>query len=439
MKKRSLTRSKNYNNLEELIKNRDKSDKKVIFKTLDVHSNFQNENRIQKKFDIFNGLKKQKNGESKNSVQLFFIYNYAHKRKNNINIKTSRPKLSFNNLDYGQLSTRSYSMNSKIFLRNIIKINKPKLLKMFNRDLIYNKEKDKNKDEKINIRYIKIPSNFIAKNDNKTIDDYIYDKSTTSRLSNDNKISKNFFKDINKDNEEINNDIIKEFAETFTKLPKIKLNFPLNLPNSVNSDKEEIRDRVNTEFFTDEKLKRKLRKALYFEINSFEDDDKKYIEYKKSLQNYINYIYDINLVPHLQNNLLYNKPINENSKINELLISKNSINKEDAKSLNRYLINNIKKKEMEEKQIKEREKKLKELTTSNNYLKKLCSENEDDELPKLTSDEIVELNDFFGKNIVYKSVTFASYKLKNIVYSESKPNYFKKYRKNFIPLYQVLS
>ena len=123
--------------------------------------------------------------------------------------------------------------------------------------------------------------------------------------------------------------------------------------------------------------------------------------------------------------------------MNQILFSKNIINKEDAKSINRYLINNMKKEEIEEEKIKQREKKMKELAATNNYLQKLCLDYEDEDMPKLTSDEIVELGDFFEKTIDYKCVKFASDKLKNIVYKESK-NMYKKNNDDLVPLVKII-
>ena len=47
---------------------------------------------------------------------------------------------------------------------------------------------------------------------------------------------------------------------------------------------------------------------------------------------------------------------------------------------------------------------------------KLYLEEKDEDLPELTSEEAVELNDYFGKNIDYKFVRIASGKLRKIVY-----------------------
>ena len=49
---------------------------------------------------------------------------------------------------------------------------------------------------------------------------------------------------------------------------------------------------------------------------------------------------------------------------------------------------------------------------------KLYMEHKDEDLPDLTSEEIVELNDYFGKNIDYKSLKIANDRLRRIVYNE---------------------
>ena len=66
--------------------------------------------------------------------------------------------------------------------------------------------------------------------------------------------------------------------------------------------------------------------------------------------------------------------------------------------------------------------KMKELSASNNYLRCLCLEYEDEDFPKMTSDEVAEINDFFDKNIKYEFVTFAEIKLKKFIYHHSKVN-----------------
>ena len=450
MKKNFLTRNKHYTDLNILFSNRVKSEKKLIFKTAQEgfsnHNNLLTENKTEANFNSFFNHIKNKNIDATDIFTQMILSNTNFKKNESTNIRTYTSRNNNNHslskiLDK-KIQIKEFSPCSKIFLRSVIKINKPNLLKILNRNLIKFKN---NETEKKNLRH---KLSFIPTNKERALDEFIYEKSTTSRINNDKKINKNFFKDINKrylinfnsskNNEESFNKKGKDFIKTLKKFPKINLSFPFQLMNSVNIDKKESKDTVDTEAFRDEKLKRKLRKALFFEINSFEYDNGKYIEYKNSLQNYINFIYDINIIPHIKNKFLYNKPIYEPRKINKILFSKNAINKEDAKSLNRYIINRIKKQELDKESIKLREKKMKELSKSNNYLQKLCLDYEDEDMPKLTSDEMVELSDFFEKNINYKNVNFASNRLKDVIYQESK-NIIKKNKENIIPLIKMIS
>ena len=191
----------------------------------------------------------------------------------------------------------------------------------------------------------------------------------------------------------------------------------MEYPNSLSFDKMELRDKIKTDCFNDDKLNRKIRKTLYFDLNSFEHDNGNYSEYRNSKQHYINYIYDINIIPHIKNKFFYNKPISKQMAINDLIFNRNALRKEDAYGLNRYIINNIRKEMLENEEKLKREKKLKELSKSNKFMLKLYFEEKED-LPDLTSDEVVELNDYFGKNIDYKPVNIAKDKLKNVVYNE---------------------
>ena len=414
MKKKYLTRNKNYNDLNIFISKTEKSDKKIIFKTVqenqDIQKNTSKENGKKKYLNLFlQHMKGKKENKKNNSTKIiFFNKDFHNKIKNfNLNLNSSKHNYSLKSVNENLKKTMEFNKGTKIFVNNIIKIDKPKLLKLLNRDLINIKSRNE--------------FSLFPENDQKVDDDYIFDKSTSSRMHTDNRLNKNKYNTEDDSGKEKKTMSKKNyFLKTFVKFPKIHLNFPLELPNSITSDKQEMKDKVNLYYFRDEKLKAKLRKALYFELNSYEYNDGKYNEYKKSIENYTNYIYDIYLIPHIKNRFLYSKAIYEPRKINQILLSKNLINKEDAKGLNKFLINNITKEETEIEKMKQKEKKMKELSTSNNYLQKLCLDYEDEDFPQMTSDEVVEISDFFEKNIDYKSVTFASNKLKNVVYKESK-------------------
>ena len=453
MKKRNLTKNKNYNNLNILFQNQDKSENKIIFKTVQENNESQNnqlnEAKKKKYVNLFlNHMKNKNNNNNENPTKLLLFNNDSQKLNQKIYLNTSRHNQNTSRHNHSikniildnQKTTREYNKSSSIYINNIIKINKPKLLRLLNKNLLNKKDKEKSYG-KIKPRFSFIPQNYIYTNP-----DYVFNKSTSSRLYSDKQITKNAFSENNrynteniseknreKDKENILKENLNALAKTFIKFPKIQLNFPSIFPNSIPPDKQEEIDTVNLEYFKDEKLKAKLKKALYYELNAFEYDNTKYIEYQNSPENSINFIYDINIIPHLKNKFLYNKTTYEPRKINNILFSKNAINKESAKYLNRFIINNMKKKELEEERMKEKEKKMKELSISNNYLKSLCLDYEDEDFPKMTSDEMVELDDFFGKNSVYKAVTFATRKLKNVVYKESKnKKYLGRFRRSWI-------
>ena len=418
MKKKILTRNNNNNDLNLFLSTSDKSQKKITFnidkERPDKQINPKTKIKKQKYLNIFlKNLNNKKKYNSNEPTKIIILNgeDYKSKNKSNVNLNIQRYNDSLYNTTYNRLKTIKFSRKSKIFLNDIIKINKPTLLSLLNRDIL-------KKDSQINKEGFQAQYTAMSTDKNKINDDYIFEKSTSSRINLDNQKNKNKnirYNTIN--NSEIDN--LNAFRKTFLKFPKIKLSFPLQMSNYETSDKKEMKDKINQNYFADEKLKKKLKKALYFDLNSSDDDFGKYSEYKKSKENYINYIYDINIVPHIKNRFLYSKPIYESRKINTILFSKNLINKEDAKSLNRFLINNMRKEEIEKEKIKERERKMKELSATNNYLQKLCLDYEDENFPKMTSDEIVEITDFFEKNINYNFVTFANNKLKNIVYKVS--------------------
>ena len=284
MKKKYLTRNKNYNDLNIFISKTEKSDKKIIFKTVqenqDIQKNTSKENGKKKYLNLFlQHLKGKKENKKNNSTKIiFFNKDFHNKIKNfNLNLNSSKHNYSLKSVNENLKKTMEFNKGTKIFVNNIIKIDKPKLLKLLNRDLI--KIKSRNK------------FSLFSENDQKVDDDYIFDKSTSSRMHTDNRLNKNKYNtedDSGKEKKTMNKK--NYFLKTFVKFPKIHLNIPLEFPNSITSDKQEMKDKVNLYYFRDEKLKAKLRKALYFELNSYEYNDGKYNEYKKSIENYTNYI-----------------------------------------------------------------------------------------------------------------------------------------------------
>ena len=193
MKKRNLTRNKINHDLNIFFQNKDKSEKKIMFKTVQNNNDSQNNQQIETKKKKYVNLflnhkkteNKNNNDKKDNPKKILLLNNDSQKLNEKINFNTSRHNHSIRNIIHDQKSTREYNKRSSIILHNIIKINKPKLLRLFNKNLLKEKDKEIGK-RKIKPRFSFIPQNYISKNP-----DYIFDKSTSSRLYDDNEINKN--------------------------------------------------------------------------------------------------------------------------------------------------------------------------------------------------------------------------------------------------------
>ena len=340
---------------------------------------------------------------------------------------TIRYNHSIQRFKHNNYVIRKYKESTSYSGYDIIKLNKPYLLNVL-KDKSIKSLRTESTSRKI--------KNFIKNNKNKL---YSYNNYTINHKTNQIHSNKNLSakKDKIFNLKELyqftkNNDCIKINTQRNNsrpkKLEKFRINFPIEFPGTLSFDKMELRDKVYFDYYdSDENIKKKIRKTLDYEINSFDYDNGIYSEYKKSIPNYINFIYDINIIPHLKNKFLYNRPFNTKSKINDIVFSRNAISKEVAYALNRLVINNIRKEIIEKEEREKMEKKLKDFMKSNKLMIKLYLERKDEDLPELTSGERVELDDFFGKNIDYKCVSIASNKLKKVAYEEN--NYFKKKNK----------
>ena len=60
----------------------------------------------------------------------------------------------------------------------------------------------------------------------------------------------------------------------------MKKSFPFEFLNNSSFEKSEIRDKINIDYYNDEKIKKKIKKTLYYDINSFDYDNGNYSEYK---------------------------------------------------------------------------------------------------------------------------------------------------------------
>ena len=148
MKKRNLTKNKNYNNLNILFQNQDKSENKIIFKTVQENNESQNnqlnEAKKKKYVNLFlNHMKNKNNNNNENPTKLLLFNNDSQKLNQKIYLNTSRHNQNTSRHNHSikniimdnQKTTREYNKSSSIYINNIIKINKPKLLRLLNKNL----------------------------------------------------------------------------------------------------------------------------------------------------------------------------------------------------------------------------------------------------------------------------------------------------------------
>ena len=342
----SLSRNKANNNLNLFLLSTEKEDKKQIFKTI------QNESKtiptlINK---YFSGLKNKtikENPTVKNYDKcLKTIYNKDFPTKL-ISINCSDSKIispisnsirynhSIQRFKHNKYSFKKYKGSMSYSEYNPIKLKKPKLLKSLNKEII---------DKILNLKDYSTLTTTSSKKVNKKIlkyNKYEYGKN----IVDENIQLNNFFNtkydnlsDFKKIYQQLKfNDTNNTSRIIFKKMTKLNIKFPLEFPNILSFEKSELRDKVNIDYYNDEIIKNKIRKALIYEINSFDYDNGNYLEYKKSIPNFINFIYDINILPHLKNKFLYNKPIKQ-TQINDIIFNRNAISRQVAESLNRYII-----------------------------------------------------------------------------------------------------
>ena len=430
MKRNLISLSRNTDlNLKFLLSSKEQEEKNSLFKTV------QNENQIipKKINQYYLELKKKETNLFKKSdkcIKTNYNTNFTNILiSDDIESKivspisnTIRYNYSKQGFKYNNYGLKKYKSNTSYSGSELVKLNKPYLLGILNKDLISKDSKTSNNKSLHLKQREKIINNYIIKrnktfgNNNKKIKINIKSKKHFfSKPKNEYKI-----KEKNK-HQKHNKIIIKatNFFNTFKKIPKLRIKFPLEFPNFLYFDKEEINDTVDFDYYgNDENLKKRIRKSILHEINMLDEDNGIYSEYYNSIPNYINYIYDINVIPHIKNKFCYNKSLREGEPIDKIKFNRNAITKEVAKSLNKYIINNIRKEILEKEKKLKIEKILKEMPYLNKFIAKLYLAKDEENLPKLTIQERIDINDYFNKNIDYKFVNFAKGKLKDIVYND---------------------
>ena len=184
----------------------------------------------------------------------------------------------------------------------------------------------------------------------------------------------------------------------------------------------ESQDIVTFDKCNDDILKHKIRKTLAYEINEF-NVDRKYVDYYKSIPNYINFVQDIFIIPHIQNHFVFKKfkALDELTELLKLLTDKNFFNRDVTSALNKTLIN-MKIKTDNFDRNKEKNDKILNLLKKQGvsvvlFYKKIKKEEEEKlKIPNLTDSEKEELTDYFSKQVTQQYTDITNDKLKNIVY-----------------------
>ena len=186
---------------------------------------------------------------------------------------------------------------------------------------------------------------------------------------------------------------------------------PIILDNNKIKDLE-YRDKVDFDYFKNYKYKRMIKNALLHDIN-FDTihSNYLYIDYMKSKPHKINYFEDINIIPHMKNNLSLSKYRFKDIKLlNKTLVNRNYMTKKISLSLNRsFIIKSLlkKMKEIEEERIrKEDEYRLKTRWNSDEVYKEIKLSDYEKKF------EQFELQDYFGKSMNYPLVSLVDKKIK---------------------------
>ena len=200
----------------------------------------------------------------------------------------------------------------------------------------------------------------------------------------------------------------------------------------------ELQDVVKIDKFNDDFMKHKIRKTLAYEINKF-DLDKSYLEYYKSIPNYINFVQDICMLPHIQNHFIFKKfkALDELTELIKLLLDKNCFHKDVVSALNKTSINMKIKADNDDKNKGQCDRRLNLLKHQGMsvivFYKKLQNEeNEKFKFPNFTIREKEELANYFSRPTTQLFTGITNDKLKNVIYHDKffKINRIKKRKVN---------
>ena len=205
-----------------------------------------------------------------------------------------------------------------------------------------------------------------------------------------------------------------ELIKLFPKMEPIKINVNIPIKKKKINIEEMIEkaDKVDIDYYEDRELQKRIAETLHKDFNTMDKNFEVYFkQFYKSIPNYINYIYDINILPHIQNKFLFVKPIEDKNILSEKITCRNLLQKEVAISMNRNTIKSILMKKKEE------EEKLDKLNKTEDKKDSILQKEVDSKEKEVFDNEI---KDYFMKIRNYKELDIADPKYKSIVYNKFK-------------------
>ena len=351
--------------------------------------------------------------KSKNSPKIVRrILSYREKISNKNNYDNNVLKKDLLKFTNNSLTFRSFKKSNKDYQPYTVRAAIKSVL------LQVNQEREKEDNKKINelksirsmlfknndISKINV-NNFVKKN---TINSFYLNNINKIKITSKKPFSRNIFR-----NRTFRKKISKLFVQsTSPASPRI------HIPSYSNKKKKdlELRDEVDINRFENDKLKKVIRNALLNDINPDDMNYKLYLDYLKPITNRINFHEDIYIVPHLKNNLLLSKPLDDFELLNDKFQNRNLLHRRISLSLNKlFIMKGLLKKardlEMEKLlEINECKSKNKWYNDDNIFDKKIS--------PFEKSFEHFELTDYFGKINNIGVIGFANKKLKDTIFNK---------------------
>lgn len=194
----------------------------------------------------------------------------------------------------------------------------------------------------------------------------------------------------------LNKENLKKTSQTFRRIIKHLTTKKVKLKSQTKNGKysDELNDRVNSLDFQYDKLHKKIRESLLNDINPMYSLEAVNDCFYHKLENKVNYIEDIYLVPHLRNHFILT---GEN--IEQKILKANCISRQICSSMN-----------------KEKRKKIffEDQKRKHNFYNLVLKTVKSIAKPHNKPMESLQIEEYFTKRDIYKNVNFSPEKVKNI-------------------------